>query len=53
MFILGNVVIPQTILQSTNNSAVLYHTGQGLVYATPTNLPEGVVLNLGQEQGKL
>ncbi|XP_035226329.1 putative protein TPRXL, partial [Stegodyphus dumicola] len=46
----GNVVIPQTILQA-NNSAVLYHTSQGLVYATPTNLPEGVVLNLGQEQG--
>lgn len=47
----GNVVIPQTILQTSNNSALLYHTGQGLVYATPTNLPEGVVLNLGQEQG--
>ncbi|GIX86990.1 uncharacterized protein CEXT_78681, partial [Caerostris extrusa] len=46
----GSVVLPQTILQP-NNSAVLYHTSQGLVYATPANLPEGVVLNLGQEQG--
>ncbi|KAG8184738.1 hypothetical protein JTE90_019338 [Oedothorax gibbosus] len=46
----GSVVLPQTILQA-NNNAVLYHTSQGLVYATPTNLPEGVVLNLGQEQG--
>lgn len=45
------MVLPQTILQA-NNSAVLYHTGQGLVYATQANLPEGVVLNLGQEQGK-
>jgi len=47
----GNVVIPQTILQTSNNSTLLYHTGQGIVYATPTNLPDGVVLNLGQEQG--
>ncbi|GBM12790.1 hypothetical protein AVEN_247567-2 [Araneus ventricosus] len=46
----GSVVLPPTILQ-TNNSAVLYHTGQGLVYATPANLQDGgVVLNLGQEQ---
>ncbi|GFW11948.1 serum response factor [Trichonephila clavipes] len=46
----GSVVLPQTILQ-TNNSALLYHTSQGIVYATSANLPESVLLNLGQDQG--